>query len=316
MKLELSSLISEKDLKWYTAFLFVAFFLQFFYQVIFPISYLPLSIPGKLTMEYLGTAGIYLGYGASFIIALAMSGKIKSLIPLAVVDVISPVFNHSLPFTILAIAVSIIVIVESFLRRKGLDTLLLLPTLALISFSMVSALTIDSMNFTFNPGYTYMFLLSVATFAVFAVWGKQTKRDVLKYLLSLPSLFLFLPLYFMVESNRFMFMIMDMTFSAVYGISFNNPNNLGLFLVLLSVSTYLSVVTALRRNSMAGLGYFIVVSDVFLGITGFHLMEYIFLVTIGFSMITYNEGKVRKDQKKVVNEDMKIQEDLPSNHRK
>ncbi|BBG27636.1 hypothetical protein [Sulfuracidifex tepidarius] len=289
MKVEIKSLVSEKDLKWYTVFLFVAFFLQFFYQVIFPISYLPLSIPGKITLEYLGTAGIYLGYGASFLIAIAMSGKIKSLIPLAVVDVLSPVFNHSLPFTILGIAVSIVVIVESFLRRKGLDTLFLLPTLALISFSMISAVTIDSLNFTFNPGYTYMFLLSVVTFAFFTFWGKQSKKDVIKYLVSIPSLFLFLPLYFLVESNRFMFMIMDMTFSAIYGISFNDPNNLGLFLLLLSISTYLSLVTALRRNGMAGLGYFMVISDVFMGITGFHLMEYIFLVAMGFSMITYKD---------------------------
>ncbi len=279
------------DLRYIILFLGISFFMQFLYQVIFPISYLPLSIPGELIMEYVGTAGLYLGYGAIFLAGIAMSGKIRSLFPLALLDLISVIFDHSLTFTLIAIAVSISVIVESFLRRKGADTLLLLPTLAMTILAMISAITINLMNFSFNPGYTYVFLMSVVTFAVFASWGKQKKSDIVKYLISIPSLFLFLPLYFLVESNRFMFMIMDMTFSAIYGVSFNNPENLGLFLVLLSVSTYLSVIIALRGNPMAGLGYFMLVSDVFLGVTGYHILEYIFLVAMGFSLITYKERR-------------------------
>ncbi|WP_162199551.1 hypothetical protein [Sulfuracidifex metallicus] len=123
----------------------------------------------------------------------------------------------------------------------------------------------------------------------------------MKYLASIPALFLFLPLYFMVEDNRFMFMIMDMTFSAIYGISFNNPDNLGLFILLLSLSTYLSVVIALKGNPTAGLGYFIVISDVFMGITGYHLIEYMLLVAVGFSLITLkSDGKENEVEKKTI----------------
>jgi len=292
----------EKDLKYYLVFLSMVFFMQFVYQVIFPISYLPLSIPEKLPMEYVGTAGLYLGYGAIALVSLSLSTRIKSMLLLFATDVLSPILSHSVEITLLGIATSSIVIVESFLRQRQVKGILLLPILVMALLSMISAFTIDLLSFTFNPSYSFMFLISSLSFVLYTVlWGKNNKRSILKYLASIPALFLFLPLYFMVEDNRFMFMIMDMTFSAIYGISFNNPDNLGLFILLLSLSTYLSVVIALKGNPTAGLGYFIVISGVFMGITGYHLIEYMLLVAVGFSLITLkSDGKENDVEKKTV----------------
>jgi len=290
-----------KDIKIYSIFLAISASLEFIFETIFPISYLPLSIPNKLFLEYIGTAGLYMEYVAMSIVAIALSYKIKSLLPLGIILFISPVFtfipNYSLSFLWMSIQVAIIVIgiVALFesLFRSNMLSLLLTPTLAMIILSLYAGYMINFEHLTFDFSFTYLFLFSIIGFMAYTVlWGKiVSKRSIASYIAGIPAAFIFLPLYFIVSTNRFMEMIMDMTLPAIFGIIFNNPFHVELFILLLSLALYLIITIAIKGNTYAGLGYFLIMSTVFLGLTGFHLIMYMITPVIGFALLNLKESK-------------------------
>ncbi len=289
-----------KDIKIYSIFLAISASLEFIFEVIFPISYLPLSIPNKLFLEYAGTAGLYMEYVAMSIVAIALSYKIRSLLPLGIILFISPAFtfipaySSSFLWMSLQVAIIIIGIVALFesLFKNGVLSLLLLPTLIMILLSLYAGYMINFEHATLTLSFTYIFLVSLIGFAIYTItWGKIiSKRSIVSYIASIPAAFIFLPLYFIVSSNRFMEIIMDMTIPAIFGIIFNNPFHVALFILLLSFASFLIVAIAAKGNTYAGLGYFIIMSTVFLGLTGFHLIMYMISPIIGFALLNLKEN--------------------------
>lgn len=290
-----------KDIKIYSIFLAISASLEFIFETLFPISYLPLSIPNKLFLEYIGTAGLYMEYIAMSIVAIALSYKIKSLLPLGIILLISPVFtfipNYSLSLLWISVQIAIMIIgvVALFesLFKSNILSLLLVPTLIMIVLSLYAGYMINFEHLTFDFSFTFLFLFSIIGFMVYTIlWGRiVSKRSIISYIAGIPAAFIFLPLYFIVSTNRFMEIIMDMTLPAIFGIIFNNPFHVELFILLLSLALYLIVTIAIKGNTYAGLGYFLIMSTVFLGLTGFHLIIYMITPIIGFVLLNLKESK-------------------------
>ncbi|ARM76750.1 cytochrome b558/566 subunit B [Acidianus manzaensis] len=298
-----------KDIKIYSIFLAISAFLEFLFEFIFPISYLPLanvlsfSLSNKLLMEYLGTAGLYLEYVALSIVAITLSYKVKALLPLGILLLISPILNlfvNSLSyiwlvFQVIIITIGIASILESFIKSR-LSSLLSIPTMILVIMDLYAGYTMDFEHYTLNLSFTYLFLASVIGFGIYSIlWGKIiSKRSIISYIVGIFGAMTFLPLYFLVSSNRFMEIIMDMTIPAIFGIVFHNPFQLGLFLLLVSTALYFIVSISVKGNGYAGLGYFLILSTVFMGITGFHLIIYMVAPVIGYVLLNFKEGKGQK----------------------
>ncbi|AWR97952.1 cytochrome b558/566 subunit B [Acidianus sulfidivorans JP7] len=299
----------HKDIKIYSIFLAFSAFLEFLFEFIFPISYLPLSnvlsfsLTSKLIVEYLGTAGLYLEYIALSIVAIGLSNKVKALLPLGIFLLISPFLNLAINslspfwdiFEVAIMTLGIFALVESFIK-SNLSSILSIPTMILIIANIYAGYLIDFEHYTLNLSFTYLFLASVIGFGIYSIiWGKIiSKRSIIAYISGIFGAMTFLPLYFLVTSNRFMEIIMDMTIPAIFGIVFHNPYSLGLFLLLVSIALYFIVAISVKGNGYAGLGYFLILTTGFMGITGFHLIIYMAAPIIGYALLNFKDGKGQK----------------------
>ncbi|ABP94678.1 CbsB [Metallosphaera sedula] len=299
------SSLRDESIKLVLVFLALASIFQFILQFIFSVSYLPIHIPFQNVLTRLGQIGIYLGYLSIGIFSILSWKKVKALLPLGILLLISPAFTlinnyFSSPlwvmYEVIVATLGILGVVESFLQAPILS-LVNLPTAFMVGLLIVAGLLVDISHVELLLNYLLVFEVSLVSFLVYTVlWSSRNlslKRASISYLASIPALFVFLPIYFLVSSNRFMDIIMNMVMPSVFGIVLTNPYSLPLFVISLAVAIYLSVTIALSRNPYAGLGYFMVITTVFLGVNGYHLILYMIYPIIGVILINMKEGKSR-----------------------
>ncbi|BBL46508.1 MULTISPECIES: cytochrome b558/566 subunit B [Metallosphaera] len=299
------SSLRDESIKLVLVFLALASIFQFILQFIFSVSYLPIQIPFQNVLTKLGQIGIYLGYLSIGIFSILSWKKVKALLPLGILLLISPAFTlinnyFSSPlwvmYEVIVATLGILGIVESFVQAPILS-LVNLPTAFMVGLLIVAGLLVDISHVELLLNYLLVFEVSLVSFLVYTVvWSSRNlslKRASISYLASIPALFVFLPIYFLVSSNRFMEIIMNMVMPSVFGIVLTNPYSLPLFVISLAVAIYLSVTIALSRNPYAGLGYFMVITTVFLGVNGYHLILYMIYPIIGVILINMKEGKSR-----------------------
>ena len=299
------SSLRDESIKLVLVFLALASIFQFILQFIFSVSYLPIQIPFQNVLTQLGQIGIYLGYLSIGIFSILSWKKVKALLPLGILLLISPAFTlinnyFSSPlwvmYEVIVATLGILGIVESFVQAPILS-LVNLPTAFMVGLLIVAGLLVDISHVELLLNYLLVFEVSLVSFLVYTVvWSSRNlslKRASISYLASIPALFVFLPIYFLVSSNRFMEIIMNMVMPSVFGIVLTNPYSLPLFVISLAVAIYLSVTIALSRNPYAGLGYFMVITTVFLGVNGYHLILYMIYPIIGVILINMKEGKSR-----------------------
>ncbi|AWR99192.1 cytochrome b558/566 subunit B [Metallosphaera hakonensis] len=287
------SSLKGDTIKLILVFLAIASIFQFILQFILSVSYLPIQIPFQSALTKLGQIGLYLGYLSIGIFSLLSWRSVKALLPLGVLLLISPVFtlvpNYFtsplwIMYEVIIAMIGIAGIGESLLEGSVLS-LLNLPTAIMVVILIVAGLLVDISHIELFINYLLIFEISLISFLVYTIaWSSKhlsLRRAAISYAVSIPSLFVFLPIYFLVSSNRFMEIIMNMVMPSVFGIVLSNPYSLPVFVISLAIALYLSVVVAIGKNPYAGLGYFMVITTVFLGVNGYHLILYMIYPLVG-----------------------------------
>jgi cytochrome b558/566 subunit B len=265
-------------------------------------------------MNYLGVAGLYMEAVFLGLVAVVLSNKVRSLLPLGIALLVSPslnlIHNYSLsPYwsfieivlALLGIASLIEVTIKSNRR-----SLLFLPTLAMVTLTTYAGIDTIFLHGDLAICYSFIFIASLLGVIIYSIIYNKiiSKRAMMSYIAAIPGLFVFLPLYFLVINNRFLEIIMNMVIPSAFGIAIYNPYNLPILLLALSVSIYTILLLAIKGNGYAGLGYFIIITTAFQAITGFHLLLYLLAPFIGFSILNYreigNERTIMDDLKKLV----------------
>ncbi|MEL9970322.1 MAG: cytochrome b558/566 subunit B [Metallosphaera sp.] len=284
-------------------FLSLASIFQFILQFVSSISYLPIDIPFQNVLTKVGEIGLYLGYLAIVLFSILSWTKIRALLPIGILLLVSPLFtliaNYYLSplwiaYEVIISIVGILGIIESFLRASALS-LLNLPTAFMVVFLLIEGLLVDISHVEIITNYLLIFEISLLGFLAYTViWSSRSlslRRATISYLVAVPSLFSFLPIYFLVNDNRFMEIIMNMVMPSVFGIVLTNPYSLPIFVLSLAFSIYLSTVMALSGNPYAGLGYFMVVTTAFLGVNGYHLLLYMIYPMVGTILMNVKGGE-------------------------
>jgi cytochrome b558/566, subunit B len=288
-------------LKLTMVFLALGSVLQFILQFVASVSFLPIKIPALSLLTRLGEVGIYLSFVSIVTLSFLIWPKVKALLPLGLILMISPVFTivpdyFASPWWI-ALEVGVVVlgigaIVESLLKATPLS-LLNLPTFFMVIILMWVALDVDVVHSEALLNYLALFDASVLSFALYTlVWktkGLRMRRALASYGGAVPALFVFLPLYFVVSGNRFMEIIMNMVMPSVFGIVFSNPYSLPVFVLSLSLALYFIVALALKGNFLASLGYFMIVTTTFLGVNGYHLILYMIYPLVGSVLLNVGD---------------------------
>lgn len=301
-------------IKIFSIFLAISSSLAFLFEFIFPISYLPISFPYEGLMNYLGVAGLYMEVVFLGLVAVVLSNKVRSLLPLGIALLVSPtlnlIHNYSLSLywsfieivlALLGIASLIEVTIKSNRR-----SLLFLPTLIMVILTTYAGIDTIFLHGDLAICYSFIFIASLLGVIIYAIIYNRiiSKRAMMSYIGAIPGLFVFLPLYFLVINNRFLEIIMNMVIPSAFGIALYNPYNLPILLLALSVSIYTILLLAIKGNGYAGLGYFIIITTAFQATTGFHLLLYLLAPFIGFSIQNYreidNERTIMDDLKKLV----------------
>lgn len=248
------------------------------------------------------------------LIAISLSNKVRSLLPLGLALIISPALdlfhNYSLsPYWSLLEIILALLGVASLIEvtiKSNRRTLLFLPTLIMVILTTYAGIDVVFLHGDLVICYLYVLIASLVGITTYAVIYNKivSKRAMISYIAAIPGLFVFLPLYFVVVNNRFLEIIMNMVIPSAFGITLYNPYLLPLLLIVLSVSIYSVILLAIKGNGYAGLGYFIILTTVFQAITGFHLLLYLLAPFIGFSILNYKEignGRtIMDDLKKLV----------------
>lgn len=82
---------------------------------------------------------------------------------------------------------------------------------------------------------------------------------------------------------------MEMILPSALGITIYNPSHLLYLVYFLGIITFSIISIIIKGNSAAGIGYFMLISNVFFGIYGYLLLMYMLVPTIGYVLMCYNE---------------------------
>jgi len=129
------------------------------------------------------------------------------------------------------------------------------------------------------------------------LWGKiKSFRNYIAISVGLLSIIPFLFFENMISQNRYLEILMNMILPATLGINLYNPYHITLLVIALGLSIMGIVTSLIKGNAGASVGYFLIITTVFLGIDGFSLLIYIYMLTpiIGFLVITSGEIESKK----------------------
>ncbi|MEM4746587.1 MAG: cytochrome b558/566 subunit B, partial [Metallosphaera sp.] len=164
-------------------FLSLASIFQFILQFVSSISYLPIDIPFQNVLTKVGEIGLYLGYLAIVLFSILSWTKIRALLPIGILLLVSPLFtliaNYYLSplwiaYEVIISIVGILGIIESFLRASALS-LLNLPTAFMVVFLLIEGLLVDISHVEIITNYLLIFEISLLGFLAYTViWSSRS----------------------------------------------------------------------------------------------------------------------------------------------
>jgi len=158
----------------------------------------------------------------------------------------------------------------------------LILTLFVIIFNEIEGLDEQIFhNFIYTSFLTLLYLTIVSGF-ILLLYNLKLKRLLISIGLGGLAMGIYLPLFFLTLHNRFLEMILALVFPAVYGISISNPYNTPLLILAYSLVLFLSVALAVNIDLYTGLGFYMIETTTFLGLTGFHYYIYMVFPIMGF----------------------------------
>ena len=290
--------VLERDVKYFFAVLGVSGLLQFLFaqSFIFP-STLPIHIPSIQILLEVGDVSFYIFFLSLVVVSLALSTRVKSLLPVVVLFALSPVIGYLQPGYLIyygiesfVLVVSLAVLVEATLK-SGLRALLLLPSGVLVVLGLTASLLLTLYHTALFVSYTSFLAVSVASFLVYSVlWnGVVNKRSILAYTAGLIVMVPFFILAHSIATNAYTQVLMEMIVPSALGITLFSPSHLIPLVYLLALATFSAVSIVVKGNGAAGVGYFLILTNAFFGTYGFLLLIYMLAPTLGYAMLCYNE---------------------------
>lgn len=290
----------EKDIKYFFIILGISAFLQFMFSeaFIFP-SALPIKIPNEPLLLSIGKFSFYIFFISLIVVSLILSNKVRALIPLTALLIISPflaIFNVNYEIyygiEIFIIIISFAALIETVIK-SSVKALLLIPSAILVAVGLLASFLIDFYHNTLFTNYLGILIFSSLFFFVYAVIWKKivSKRSIIAYVIGLVSMYPFFMFAHEILSNRYIEMLMEMILPAALGITIFNPNNIIYLVYTLAIISFSIVSIIIKGNGSAGIGYFLIITTVFFGTYGYLLLFYMMVPTIGYVIMNYNEMK-------------------------
>jgi len=295
----------KSNFKIFLILLGISSFLQFMLKqaFIFP-SILPLNIPNEGILEIIGNIAFYLYFIMLIVISAIISTKYRALIPITIVLLISPFFNLIPHYNIssfwysLEIALFILGIVSMVegLIKSPLQNILLTPTMILVAIGLYASVSLNVFQHALFLSYLTAYFNSLLSFITYSIiQGKiKSMRNYIAIVIGVLSLIPFIFMENVISSNRYMEILMNTILPATLGINLYNPYRITLLILALGLTAMGILISIIKGNLSAGIGYFIVISTVFLGIDGYTLLLYMISPIIGFCLMNFEDTKRKK----------------------
>lgn len=269
--------------------------LQFSFKqaFMFP-SILPLNIPNTNLLLIIGNISFYFFFVFLLIVSIILSFTYKSLIPLTVILLVSPFItlipNYENTFLLYSLEMAILILglastIEGLIK-SSLLSILLIPTLILVNLGIFASILLNIFHDALFISYLRVYLISIAGYLAYVIlWGKiKSFRNYIAISVGLLSIIPFLFFENMISQNRYLEILMNMILPATLGINLYNPYHITLLVIALGLSIMGIVTSLIKGNAGASVGYFLIITTVFLGIDGFSLLIYMLTPIIGFLM--------------------------------
>ncbi|TRM87364.1 cytochrome b558/566 subunit B [Sulfolobus sp. C3] len=280
----------------------ISSFLQFAFKEAFMYpSILPLNVPNEGILEALGGIFFYVYFFTLIVISVLLIQKYKLMTLISASLIISlfvpliPNYNTSFlwySFEIFIVVIGISLMIESILKSSPYS-LLLLPTMFMVDIGLLGSILLNVYHHALFTSYITIYLISLLGFLIYVIlWGE--KRSARNYVSLFTGVLAFIPFIFLLHSivnNRYLEILMDMILPSTLGIDLYNPYHITLLVLALGLSAMGIIISIIKGNYSAGIGYFIIISTVFLGIDGYLILVYMISPIIGFSLMTYHEKK-------------------------
>ncbi|MEJ2776384.1 hypothetical protein WIW90_09235 [Sulfolobaceae archaeon RB850M] len=295
----------RKEAKPFFILLGIGALLLSFYQFITPISYLPITIPFEDQLYRLGFIGLYLSTFSLGIIGLMDEDKLVRV--LGGLIILSPLIalipNYAISewwevIEIFTVVDGLFIMVKSVLKSNRFPLIL---TLFVIIFNEIEGLDEQIFhNFVYTSFLTLLYLTIISGF-ILLLYNLKLKRLLISIGLGGLAMGIYLPLFFLTLHNRFLEMIFALVFPAVYGITISNPYNTPLLILAYSLVLFLSVALAVNIDLYTGLGFYMIETTTFLGLTGFHYYIYMVFPIMGFYFMNLKRVTFAKKFRNVLN---------------
>ncbi|MCH4815737.1 MAG: cytochrome b558/566 subunit B [Saccharolobus sp.] len=279
--------------------------LQFSFKqaFMFP-SILPLNIPNANLLLVLGNISFYFYFVFLLIVSIILSFTYKSLIPITVILLVSPFItlipNYENSFLVYSLEMAILILglastIEGLIK-SSLLSILLIPTLILVNLGIFASILLNIFHNALFISYLTVYLISIAGYLTYVIlWGKiKSSRNYIAVSVGLLSIIPFLFFENTISQNRYLEILMNMILPSTLGITLYNPYHITLLVIALGLSIMGIVTSLIKGNVGASVGYFLIITTVFLGIDGFSLLIYMLTPIIGFLVITSGEIESKK----------------------
>ncbi|QGA53124.1 cytochrome b558/566 subunit B [Sulfolobus sp. E5-1-F] len=280
-------------------------FLQFSFKqaFMFP-SILPLNISNTNLLLLIGNISFYFFFIFILIVSIILSFSYKSLIPLTVILFLSPFItlipNYENSFWLYSLEIAILVLglastIEGLIKSSPLS-ILLIPTLILVNLGVYASILLNIFHHALFISYLTLYFISIAGYLAYVIlWGKiKSLRNYVAISVGLLSIIPFILFENIISQNRYLEILMNMILPSMLGINLYNPYHITLLVIVLGLSIGGILIALIKGNISAGVGYFLIISTVFLGIDGFSLLIYMLTPIIGFLVITSGEIESKK----------------------
>ncbi len=280
----------------------ISSFFQFVFKEAFMYpSILPLNIPNEGIFEVLGDIFFYVYFFTLIITSVLLIQKYK-LMTLITASLIISLFVPLIPnyntsslwysFEIFIVIIGISLMIESILK-SSLYSLLLLPTMLMVDIGLIGSILLNMFHHALFISYVTIYLISLLGYLSYVILWEE-KKSIRSYISVVAGVLAFIPFIFLLNSitnNRYLEILMDMILPSTLGIDLYNPYHITLLILALGLSATGIIMSIIKGNYSAGIGYFIIISTVFLGIDGYLILIYMISPIIGFSLMTYHEKK-------------------------
>ncbi|MBB5253602.1 cytochrome b558/566 subunit B [Sulfurisphaera ohwakuensis] len=290
----------EKDIKYFFVILGISGFLQFMFSeaFIFP-SALPIHIPAEMFLLRTGAVSFYIFFISLILVSFLLSNKVKALLPLSILLIISPIlaylnvnYTYYYGIEIFVIIIAITALIEATVK-SSIKVVLLIPSGILVGLGLIASFFITFYHTTLYVSYLDFLIFSAVTFLVYTIlWRRITsKRSIIAYIVGLMSMYPFIMFAHEIITNKYIQILMEMILPSALGITIYNPSHLLYLVYFLGIITFSIISIIIKGNGSAGIGYFMLISNVFFGIYGYLLLMYMLVPTIGYVLMCYNEMK-------------------------